>query len=250
MSNPAPAVPQTRLPGQAAAPPGPVDLMPMYVMHHGFRRDLRLFGSAVAATPVDDRATWRELAARWQRFARILHHHHRGEDELLWPLLLERVDAAGDAAGRTTLEEMEAEHEEIDPLLAGCAAGFARLCDAADSDARAALAVRLAATNERLGQHLGHEESQAMVLVQAHVTVAEWAAMDRAFGKHYTVADALFAVPWVLDGLPDHDRRAMLRFLGPVISVAWRFGLRRRYHHGQQRILGAVDGFGTNGQQT
>ena len=33
---------QLQLPGQAAAPDGAVDLTPMFVMHHGFRRDLRL----------------------------------------------------------------------------------------------------------------------------------------------------------------------------------------------------------------
>ena len=31
---------QLRLPGQTAAPDGPVDMTIMYVMHHAFRRDL------------------------------------------------------------------------------------------------------------------------------------------------------------------------------------------------------------------
>ena len=31
---------QLRLPGQAAAPEGPVDMYMMYLMHFGFRRDL------------------------------------------------------------------------------------------------------------------------------------------------------------------------------------------------------------------
>src|SRR3954447_4532430 len=167
------STPQVTFPGQAAAPHGPCDLLPMFLMHHAFRRDLRMFSAAAAATPLEDRATWRALESRWRGFARILHHHHSGEDRLLWPLLLARVDAAGDAAGRATLEAMEAEHGEIDPLLSRCAEGLARLAAVPDADARAALVVRLSATQERLGAHLGHEERDAMVLLQRTITPEE-----------------------------------------------------------------------------
>lgn len=214
-------VPQIRFAGQAAAPPGPCDLMPMYLMHHAFRRDLRLFGAAVAATPVGDRRTWRALHGRWRRFARVLHHHHAGEDEVLWPLLLTRVDAVDDRAGRAALQAMEDEHTEIDPLLAGCAAGFARLAAEPDEDARAALAVRVAATTERLGHHLGHEESDAMTLLQAHLTPTEWDGLHPAFAKHYSIRDTVFAVTWVLDGLPEDQRQTVLRFFGVTLTLIW-----------------------------
>lgn len=230
-------VPQLRLPGQAAAPPGPCDLTPMYLMHHAFRRDLAMFGAAVTATPVTDRRTWRALNGRWRRFARVLHHHHVGEDELLWPVLLTRVDAAGDPAARAALAAMEAEHEEIDPLLAGCAAGFERLAGVADEDARAALAVRVAATAERLGHHLGHEESEAMTVLQAHLTQPEWHAMDAGFAAHYTPRDMVFAASWVLDGLPAGARRTALRVFPTTVAVAWQVLLRYPHHRRERRIF-------------
>ena len=219
-------VPQTRFPGQVAAPPGPVDLLPMYLMHHAFRRDLKRFSAAAAATPVEDRATWRALATRWEGFARALHHPHHGEDETLWPLLLARVDAAGDQHGRATLVAMEAEHSEIDPLLSGCAAGFARLAERPDRDAQAALVVRLSATRERLGQHLGHEETDAMALVQAHLTPAEWNRLDEEFGRHYTRRDKLFALPWVLTGLPPEVAPRVWTFIGRAGRLFWLLLLR------------------------
>lgn len=117
---------QLMLAGQAAAPDGPVDLTTMFLMHRGFRRDLEAFARAVEATPLDDPATWSALAQRWRLFAEILHGHHSGEDAGLWPLLLDRVDAAGDADGRATLEAMSAEHGRIDPLLDACSAASPR----------------------------------------------------------------------------------------------------------------------------
>jgi Hemerythrin HHE cation binding domain len=88
---------------------GPVDLIGMYVMHHGFRRDLADFTAAVPLTPVGDRQTWAALRDRWDRFAHVLHKHHVAEDEGLWPLLRARAAAAGDRTGLATLDVMAEE---------------------------------------------------------------------------------------------------------------------------------------------
>src|SRR4029079_12710711 len=83
---------QICLPGQTHVAEGPHDQTGMYVMHHAFRRDLDRFQAAVRATPVDERDTWRALAARWERFAEVLHHHHTVEDEHIWPVMERRLE--------------------------------------------------------------------------------------------------------------------------------------------------------------
>ena len=167
-------VEQLTLPGQAAAPEGPVDLAGMFLMHHGFRRDLDNFVRIVPLAELGDRARWQALARRWRFFSIVLHKHHTGEDAGLWPLLLDRVDAAGDTAARATLEAMEAEHADIDPLLESCGQGFDRLAATADADARAALEVRLVAARQILGAHLAHEETDALALVQRYLSQQDW----------------------------------------------------------------------------
>jgi hemerythrin-like domain-containing protein len=232
-------VPQVLLPGQAAAPEGPVDMTLMYVMHHGFRRDLAAFAARVPTVAVDDAATWRALAERWQGFAHVLHNHHSGEDAGLWPLLLERVDTAGDAAGRATLEAMEAEHAEIDPLLEACARGFARMAEGGSADDRAALAVRTAAARDSLGRHLVHEESEAMVLLQRHLTQDDWEDVDRRFfKKQLTLAEVVFAVPWVCLGLPADVRERGFRAAGLGFRLVW-YVTRRRFDRKQREAFGS-----------
>ena len=127
------------LPGQSAAPPGPADMTMMYVLHHAFRRDVRDVRRTVASLELDDRERWRLLADRWDFFVGELHQHHTKEDDILWPPLLERVRAAGDVESEQVLEEMEAEHAVLDPLLAAASAAMARLAREAHPQARAVL---------------------------------------------------------------------------------------------------------------
>jgi hemerythrin-like domain-containing protein len=191
---------QLRLPGQTAAHPGPIDMTMMYVMHHAFRRDLEAFAEAAGRTPATDRRAWRAMAERWELFASALHHHHTGEDAGLWPALMDRADFYG----RAVLQAMEDEHAEIDPILEACADGFRRLAEHSDHDARAALAVRLVAAKERLAEHLRHEETEAIELIQALLTPEEWEQIIKEhFDAGISFREILKLVPWVAHGLPE-----------------------------------------------
>lgn len=196
---------QLRLPGQAAAPDGPIDLGTMYVMHFGFRRDLDAFVTA-ARTPAADRARWRAMRDRWAKFTLVLQHHHRVEDAVLWPTLVERAQAAGDGAAVATLEAMDAEHSEIDPMLEGCSGDLDRLAQTADEDARAAFEVRVVAFRERLDRHLAHEETDAMALVQRYLSPRDWKATDKAANKTASKEYLRFVLPWGRCELPPNGR--------------------------------------------
>jgi hemerythrin-like domain-containing protein len=214
---------QLRLPGQAAAHDGPSNLMNMYLAHHAFRRDLAAFATAVPLTPVEDREAWQALAERWAMFAEVLHHHHKAEDDWLWPLLAERADAEG----RATLEAMEAEHEQIDPTLEACAAGFARLAQRADLDARSALSVRLTAVREGLGRHLVHEETDAIRLVQTLLTAEDWAAFEKRIEDTIRFSQVLRLVPWVMHELPHPAREQVFAETGTAHRLLWRLTRRK-----------------------
>ncbi len=214
---------QLRLAGQAAAPDGPVDMYMMYLMHHAFRRDLAAFAAAAPHTPVEDTTTWKALADRWAFFAETLHHHHSGEDAWLWPALLERADGAE----RETLLAMEAEHEEIDPLLAASADGFARMAAGAGADCRAALTVRLVAARESLARHLAHEETDAMRILQAHLTPADWTALDEKFKEGLTFATLVALVPWAFSEVPGSALPDLFARTGSAHRLIWRLTRRR-----------------------
>jgi hemerythrin-like domain-containing protein len=212
---------QMMLPGQTAAPAGPADMMMMYVMHHAFRRDLTRFAGAVGATPLEDRETWQALAARWDRFFEVLHHHHSAEDDLIWPYLLVRADAEE----RATLDAMEAEHSEIDPLLTSVAEGFAALAGdglpAGAEDLRAALRVRMAATRDCLARHLEHEETEAIAILQRHTTAESWKVIEDQIGKRKSALPLWFMVGWCAEDVPARKLDEIFGAVGLPFKVLW-----------------------------
>ncbi len=107
---------------------------------------------------------------------------------------------------------MEAEHGEIDPILQACAAGFARLAERPDADARAALVVRLVAGRESLARHLAHEETDAITLIQRVMTDAEWRQVEDDYFKSQPIPPKLILkmLPWMFDKLPAPVREQRL----------------------------------------
>ena len=224
------------LPGQAHVAEGPLDLNGMYLAHHAFRRDLARFAVAARETPVDATDVWRALAVRWEEFSGILHHHHTTEDDVLWPQLLDTVDASGDAEGRATLEAMEAEHGTIDPALAACTAAFGEMAGHPCADHRNALDVRVTSVRTLLAEHLRHEETEALPLLQRTLSVEQNAAMEKAVGTAYPPRMIPFLVPWVMHEVPDDLGAGFLREAGWVYAVLLRV-LRPRFARAERRVF-------------
>lgn len=225
---------QIRLPGQEAAPEGPIDMIGMFLMHFAFRRDLSAFARAVATTPVGDQPTWRALTERWTKFGQVLHAHHTREDTYLWPQVIEKARAAEDAEAVVTLEAMHAEHAEIDPLLESVSGGLARLASTPDRDARAALEVRLAATRDSLVRHLAHEERDALAIAQRHFSAEEWEQVEH--GKRESLRELAFLVPWVVYRLPEDAWPRTAAFGGPLMVAIARL-FRRRFERQERRAF-------------
>lgn len=233
-------VTQILLPGQQAAPEGPVDLMSMYVMHHAFRRDLTAFRAAVEEAPLADLPRWGALHRRWAFFAAALHHHHAGEDAGLWPLLSERASMAGDDEAGAMLDAMQAEHAQIDPLLADCTTGFERLAWAGSETVRGALSQSIEGARDLLDRHLAHEERSAMEVVQRYLTDQDWRRVEREhFRAGVTLKQAWTVVPWSQHGLPAAVRRKVLAAGGLPFKVIWLLG-RRSFLRAEEAAFGPV----------
>lgn len=221
---------QVRLPGQAAAHPGPVDLTRTYLMHHAFRRDLADFSQAVTRTPLDETVTWLSLAARWRFLVGVLRRHHLAEDTGLRPALSRLTDAWG----RAELDQAQAEHESIDAVLASVTRGFDGVTPPPDAAAHARLVEAIQHAAQLITSHLAREERETLRMLQELLTQEEWSEIEAAhFTSSLPAADVVALVPWLLHRVPGPIRRDHLARAGRAEHLVWlatraSFGRRER----------------------
>ena len=134
------------------------------------------------------------------------------------------------------------EHADIDPLVGACADGFAAVVEHPCEEHRNALDIRLTGLREVLDEHLRHEETVVLPLVQRVMTAQEYQAVEKAIGKSYPVRDVPFIVGWAMHGLPDGrpgaDVRPGRRRRTGVLHAL----VRRRFERGEARAFRYGDG--------
>jgi hypothetical protein len=197
-----------------------IDFTEMYSTHDAFRRDLVRFVAASAA----GKAGAPGVKAGWENFKTQLLIHHSVEDAWLWPRLQREV--AGRPGDLALLEEMEAEHARIDPLLAAV--------DGALPGQGANLAERVQALSAVLGYHLKHEEDSALPLMQSVLTPADWRGFKGAMTRKQGIKGAAVYIPWIIDGIPPADQDRFLAKMPAPARLINRLFWEPRY---QQRNL-------------
>ncbi|HEX6359292.1 hemerythrin domain-containing protein [Actinophytocola sp.] len=183
---------------------GRLDMTSMYAMHDALRRELVQL--ARVTTRVDgDPYRVLHTAAGWALFTTCLRVHHSAEDDTLWPALRRTLADRPDELA--LLEAIEAEHAAIadvvamiEDLLTTPETGLDRLGDLTDS-----LATGLAG-------HLKHEEDQALPLVQAFTTPAQWAHFGEVHAQRIA-PDIARVLPWLLDGATEQTAATVLAVL-------------------------------------
>jgi Hemerythrin HHE cation binding domain len=192
-----------------------IDFTVMYATHHAFRRDLKRLEAAVEA----GRADAPRVRAGWDNFNRQLHVHHQVEDRALWPQVAAKV--TGRPEDQKLLDEMEAEHSRLDPLLTAV--------DAALKGGSPDLGATIRELYEVMDQHFVHEETSALPLIQDVLTVAEWKKFGRANGATLGLKGIAVYVPWVLDDTPPADQRKFLGAMPPPLKVFNKLLWQRQY---------------------
>ncbi|HEY5836115.1 hemerythrin domain-containing protein [Streptomyces sp.] len=192
-----------------------IDFTVMYATHHAFRRDLRRLAAAVEAGHRDAP----RVRAGWDNFNHQLHVHHAVEDSSLWPQVAAKV--AGRPGDQRLLDEMEAEHAQLDPRLAAV--------DTALRDGSPDLAAHIQDLYEVMDEHFTHEETKALPLIQDVLTVAEWKKFGRANAGALGLKGVAVYVPWITDDVPAADRRAFLNAMPPPLKVFNKLLWKRQY---------------------
>jgi hypothetical protein len=190
------------------------------IIHAALRRDLDRLALLLGQPEDLSDARLRALGnhARW--LMDLLHEHHSGEDDRLFPVI--RRNNPGTAE---LLDAMASEHAAIAEAVQALTDAGAK-AEAGVPDAATALREAVAGLRTVLDPHLEHEERSLSPLVAGSVTEEEWAVFEKGNTEGVKTPDLAFQGHWMLDNLdpagvevvkhqvPAVPRFVMLRFLG------------------------------------
>ena len=194
----------------------PIDVRDMAIIHRTFRagytESARLVRAAPAPPP--ERVTF--LADHIDFAIAALHIHHEGEDELLYPKLIERVP---EQAPMT--EEVEHEHQLIATALDEASAACAAWRQRPSAETGEALAAALDQLNAVAQRHLDDEEQKIVPLAAVTLTQQEWDAVGKHGVAQIPRNKRGIAFGMILDPLDEADRAYMKGFLPPPVRMLY-----------------------------
>jgi deazaflavin-dependent oxidoreductase (nitroreductase family) len=205
----------------------------MVVIHRIFRREFARLAGLVRRCPGGHVGWAGSIGEHADFIIAALHYHHSTEDELLWPLLMERAQLQAGLVHRMEVQHLAVARclDRAQELLAGWRAAPTAPSGQAAADALGELSGTLAG-------HLDDEESHILPLVSQHITVAEWQQIgEQSFAK-FSNAEKLLALGLMLDVATPEEAASFLAGLPWPIQMMWRLAGRRRY----TRYAGRVEG--------
>ena len=196
----------------------------MVVVHRVFRREYALAPAMVAAVAHGDVVRAEVVSAHLVELGSTLHHHHSGEDDLVWPRLLERAELSEELVTR-----MQGQHERVSALLDRVGALVPAWRATADAVVRDELAEVLRRTAQQLSEHLDEEEREVLPLVAEHLTVAEWNELGERGMASTPRSRLLVLLGHILEDASEDERRLLLSLAPLPARLAYRLVGRRKW---------------------
>jgi hemerythrin-like domain-containing protein len=148
----------------------------MLVLHAALAREFRLAPAAVNRVKPGDRKQARYVDEHLCLICDMLHEHHGGEDEILWPVLRPRLSADE----RQLLDKIDNQHAGINDSIERVNNARRQWLDQPDYDQRSALADELQTLHNLVTEHLDDEERDILPLAEAYLSEREWRAINDA----------------------------------------------------------------------
>ncbi|MEV6139686.1 hemerythrin domain-containing protein [Nocardia sp. NPDC051990] len=211
-----------------------VDTQDMEIVHRGLRRESRLLIELMAAVAPGDTARAKVIAHHFRIYRLGLKNHHEGEDELLWPPLLARVDLGTDIILR-----MEEQHERVAATLTRLDAAVPAWEATAGADERDTLVAALTDHRAVLLEHLDDEEATLLPLAADYITEAEWASLGEHLVANTPKLTLLTLFGVVLEDANPTERALLLSGLPAPVRGIWHLIGRPRYARHIRRVRAA-----------
>lgn len=190
------------------------DVLGMQIAHRVMLRDLdRTTGVAMAmadgGVPITARRT-RTLVRYLELMAESIDHHHHAEDDILWPVIVQRAGAQID------LTPLTEDHEALTPLLERMRGGALAFRAAPSRQSAAALAARLVELRGVLTEHIAEEERATFPVIRRYLSVADWRDVEARIRRNARMS---FELPRIGAAVTPPELAALKADAGAAITL-------------------------------
>lgn len=145
------------------------DAFEMAIVHESFRSELHNAIELTRQVVAGDTGRSAIVGSHIEFMLTALHHHHKAEDDVIWPKLLARTGADGPDVAR-----MAEAHDLIAADIAVVSDAVKAWVATADTESAEPVAASLEELCSRLDEHLADEERTVVPLINAYLTDREW----------------------------------------------------------------------------
>lgn len=190
------------------------DTSDMPAVHKVFRSSLASGPDFVASAEGDDER--RALIANYYaNLIAFLEVHHDGEEQLVFPLLIERAPEH-----KAIADKAKSQHEDIVGLM--CAVKENLSSWEAKGDSEGPEVIRsLHALDAALSPHLDQEEAEVVPLAAQHLTVEEWGMLPGHGFANFTGDKIWLILGLIRENFTNEQRDAMLEHMPPPARQMW-----------------------------
>jgi hemerythrin-like domain-containing protein len=213
--------------------PDKPDTRDMTIVHRVFRREFRHAADLVLQAPAGDLRRAARIADHLELVIGLLHHHHRSEDEYLWPMLLERATMRADLVHR-----MEHQHEHMARQLANVHTLLTTWRRSGAVSVAGELSATLRLLAKALVEHLDDEEQHILPLAQECLTVAEWEKLGEIASEKIPSGERFTVLGLLLEEASRAEAEKFMAMLPAIARFAWKARARRGYARYIDRVRG------------
>jgi len=207
----------------------------MVVIHRVFRREFALLPVLIRGVAAGDLERAKVVADHATGLLRFVHIHHSGEDELLWPVLLERVAVESDL-----IQRMEHQHEHVAALLPQAQELLTGWAAQPSTERGEELATTFAEIALALNEHLGEEEVEILPLVETYLTVQEWERLGEHARGHLSPPDLMASLAAIVEEADDEERLMFTAALPPPVLTMFVEQAEPAYRDRMQQLRAGV----------
>lgn len=193
------------------------DTRDMLGIHQIFRDAFGCAPQLVGSVSNEGGDQFETVAAYYANVLAMLHAHHEGEDELLWPKLADRAPQEAELVAR-----MQSQHEGLLTAMTEAEARLDEWCARHDLDSGAALAAALATLGVLCAGHFDEEERRILPVAAEVCTVEEWAELPGHAMRSFTGDRIWLILGLVQEQMPPAAIEKMEAAMPPPLLEMWK----------------------------